>query len=707
MAITDIGFLTRPVGYSNGGDVFTPNIASQDLGSLENDPVMLDQAIKEFDPIKYLQNITQDADPKKASEMVQDRAVGEVTNALSDYLKKKGYKITFDVKGFTNWVMGKNPDGSSKFTKNPDGSFKVEKDFAKKNRQQLSNIFAKTPAGFVKNYIARQLSSITREVAPNLIEAINDYFTDDTKSDLQTGADLYQDMGGEDDTVMQNALIKKQNKFAELSSPSGNRKERIAYREEIKNDEGIANFLQNYQKFEDLQKSEGKALRISKTDIGPTLISNFADIYNERNIFKTEYIRSVIGERKFGTLLQRALQLPAEEGGVTEETSKFMQSLGKSKASAVMDNMLERAEIVLTNYAQSNPEATGYELKISNLGDLDIDDLLLSDPELAKYLTGEIDIKKQIEGAPVGIVASRNVRLNTNRKNTIINRLKKEGVFEKLGLDQYSIKGPASARSTDPQVLQYLEDNPEVLSINNTTNLFQKILTPDQRKPILDILTKTREQSKDLGLDYTGKIELSTRVDGNIQMNINRMLRAGLRRGLTIQEIVDKINTQINDPDFLDKFVPIMKEKVRLRDKIKFYKSKGVELDDVVLAHMKAVAEDLDLSLRFDNVFIGNAKPNSQEGNLLSRISQIKKELQQKNISEEKRIELSEKLDTMVYEATEMQKHIRIDDLSQFEKDADEKFKEVMEINQMISTQMRDGGIVSINKMIEPLRAER
>ena len=54
-----------------------------------------------------------------------------------------------------------------------------------------------------------------------------------------------------------------------------------------------------------------------------------------------------------------------------------------------------------------------------------------------------------------------------------------------------------------------------------------------------------------------------------------------------------------------------------------------------------------------------------------------------------------------------MQKHIRIDDLSQFEKDVDKKFKETMEINQMIATQMRDGGIVSINKMIKPLRAER
>ena len=66
-----------------------------------------------------------------------------------------------------------------------------------------------------------------------------------------------------------------------------------------------------------------------------------------------------------------------------------------------------------------------------------------------------------------------------------------------------------------------------------------------------------------------------------------------------------------------------------------------------------------------------------------------------------------EELEDVKFRAVEMQKHIRIDDLSQFEKDVDKKFKETMEINQMIATQMRDGGIVSINKMIEPLRAER
>ena len=155
MAISGINFLTRPLRYSNGGDVFTPNVATEDLGILENDPVMLDQAIKEFDPVKYFQNLTKDADYKAASDMATDRAVGEVSNAVSDYLKKKGYKITFDAKGFANWLMGKNPDGSSKFTKTKDGNFKVPKDYAKKNRQQLNAIFGKTPAGFVKKYLFR------------------------------------------------------------------------------------------------------------------------------------------------------------------------------------------------------------------------------------------------------------------------------------------------------------------------------------------------------------------------------------------------------------------------------------------------------------------------------------------------------------------------------------------------------------------------
>tara|TARA_R100001126_G_C4876096_1_gene175994 strand:- start:37 stop:2052 length:2016 start_codon:yes stop_codon:yes gene_type:complete len=671
MAIKDIGFLTRPVGYSNGGNVFTPNMATEDLGILENDPVMLDQAIKEFDAGQYIKNITKDADFKQLSDDVTDRAVGEASNAISDYLKKKGYKITFDVKGFKNWVMGKNPDGSAKTSQqilNP-----------KENRKQLGKILSYTPAGFVKKYITRQLLGITREVAPNLVESISNYFQDDPETQLEKSQI-------------------DENYFSNLAGPDGDRNERIAYRETVKNEEDVVKFLENYKVFGDLKESTGKNLRLDIS--APGLSEEFGNIYNQQNIFKNEYIKSIIGEKNFKVITRSAKN-------ISPETKAYMKAQGKAKVNPELDNYVGMAETVLRNYKEANPETTGYELKISNLGDLDIDDLLLSNPELAKYLTREVDVKISGVDAPKGIVASRNVRLDTNRKNEIIARLKKEGVLEELGLDQYSIHGTASARTTDPQVLQYLEDNPEVLSINNRTNLFQKILTPDQRKPILDILTKTREQTKDLGLDYTGKIQLNNRVDNNIQMNINRMLRTGLRRGLTIQEVLDKVEAQTNDPDFLGKFVPIVAEKVKLRDKIQFYKSKGVELDDVVLAHITAVAKDLDLTLKFDNVLIGKAKPNSKEGQLISRASQINKELKQKNIGQEKIIELKEELKNVLFEMDETQKHIRIDDLSQFEKDADKKFKETMKINQMIATQMRDGGIVSINKMIEPLRAER
>ena len=184
--ITNIDFLTRPISrYDNGGEVFNPNMATQDLGTLEEDPILLDQAMKEFNLGEYYKNLTKDADYKQLSEDVTDRAVGEASGAFGDYLKKKGYKITFDAKGFKNWLMGNNPDGSSKFTKTKDGGFKVPKDYAKKNRQQLSKILSYTPAGALKKFVVRQLMGITREVAPNLVKSITDYYNED-KPDYYT-----------------------------------------------------------------------------------------------------------------------------------------------------------------------------------------------------------------------------------------------------------------------------------------------------------------------------------------------------------------------------------------------------------------------------------------------------------------------------------------------------------------------------------------
>ena len=192
--ITNIDFLTRPISrYDNGGEVFNPNIATQDLGTLEEDPILLDQAMKEFNLGEYYKNLTKDADYKQLSEDVTDRAVGEASGAFGEYLKKKGYKITFDAKGFKNWLMGKNPDGSSKFK---DG--KLPKDWAKQNRKQLSKVLSYTPAGALKKFVVRQLMGITREVAPNLVKSVTDYFNEDTKPDYYTARQDQQNKAREE-----------------------------------------------------------------------------------------------------------------------------------------------------------------------------------------------------------------------------------------------------------------------------------------------------------------------------------------------------------------------------------------------------------------------------------------------------------------------------------------------------------------------------
>lgn len=47
---------------------------------------------------------------------------------------------------------------------------------------------------------------------------------------------------------------------------------------------------------------------------------------------------------------------------------------------------------------------------------------------------------------------------------------------------------------------------------------------------------------------------------------------------------------------------------MQLQDKIDYYKSKGVDLDDVNLSHMTAVVDDIDITFKLNNIFIGAAK---------------------------------------------------------------------------------------------------
>ena len=129
--IADIRFLTRPVrGYAGGDEVIKPPTAAEDLGISKVKTPFMEE---------YGKNL------KEASEFAVDHAVGELENQIAEELRSR-YKVEFDwkgfKKGFKNFMMNKNPDGSSKLKEG-----KLPKDWVKQNRKQLGSLLNKLPSG--------------------------------------------------------------------------------------------------------------------------------------------------------------------------------------------------------------------------------------------------------------------------------------------------------------------------------------------------------------------------------------------------------------------------------------------------------------------------------------------------------------------------------------------------------------------------------
>ena len=107
----------------------------------------------------------------------------------------------------------------------------------------------------------------------------------------------------------------------------------------------------------------------------------FIKLYKEKNPATLEYLRSIFGKNVINSIRGRGQRLPAEEGGITEEDVKFYTDY-KNQTSPQMkdrDVVLKKAEDVLRNYKASNPKATGVELKVNQVGDTNITDLLTTD----------------------------------------------------------------------------------------------------------------------------------------------------------------------------------------------------------------------------------------------------------------------------------------------------------------------------------------
>jgi hypothetical protein len=496
---------------------------------------------------------------------------------------------------------------------------------------------------------------------------------------IQTGQQYLDNLGGktDPDTVVRNVAINKQNRQATLSEIGSDwkyRKERMMLRNLATKDPAIKDLVASIQ-----PSAAGQPLITS-----PEVLMKFADIYNKQDPFATQYLSTILGKNVFDKLRNRSSLIPVEEGGIKPESVSFYKA--QRKVDPKTDIVTAKAENILRNYKKFVPEATGYELKPNNLGEIDIDSLLSLDKDVKNYL-------------------SVNGVIDKNKKFALLNKLRNEGIIDELGLGEVFLMGPKTISSSDPQILNYLA-KAKTGKLPKHFKYIQKILTEPQQIQLKNIYKNIAEIYKPMNLGrgmMKGDI-LSKKTKELFENNVNRMIEHGIRRqGKTVDEVMTSLAKQADDPDFYNKVIPLMIKKVQLQDKIDYYKSKGVDLDDVNLSHMTAVVDDIDLTFKINNIFIGSAKKNKEEQNYANKIRRLKAQLQGRGgvqiASENQAKQISDQIDQLEFEIEELGLRRPVE--ADFESGIDDQFKSMMEQNLEISEQMQDGGLVSFEEVLE------
>ena len=355
-------------------------------------------------------------------------------------------------------------------------------------------------------------------------------------------------------------------------------------------------------------------------------LKQFATLYNSENPFLLSSLRYHMGDGAFQAVQRKALSNKL----INNDTGKRIKTLFSSIPSPEKDAAVQRAYVVLQNYKKMVPGATGAELRLgpNNLGEFDINQLLLQDDLLNKFLV-------------------KDGKLSNFRRQQILKQLNREGLIEELGLDKFYLKGgnPKVVGTDDPKLQQFLID---LAKTNNSTLKDAQMLNilsesqygayQNMRDNIKKIIGK---QNPPLIREIMpGSKSFYSRVDDIINYNFGRMMKFGIREGRTVDDIFNSFQEQINDPDFYSKVIPLILKKVKLQDKITFNQKKyGLDIDDVHLAHKGAVVDNIDTTFKLSNIFIGKAKLNNEERALVKKIKSLKTILQQKG---GKRLFLSE-----------------------------------------------------------------
>jgi len=454
------------------------------------------------------------------------------------------------------------------------------------------------------------------------------------KGDLKTGKEYYDDLGGFDDVVTRNVLVNKNRRYIDIFTGKTNqdRKDRNTIRYNVSQNEDVNKFVENIKS---LPKQSGFGDADAQTKYTQELVEQFSDLYNQKNPMLNEYLNLELGRNTFSVLRKNASLIPAEEGGITQETINEMGSLPVSSSMKNMDLIVQRAETSLRNYKTDNPKATGYELKGNKIGDINIEDIFFKDEKLKDYLTttkGDPNLERGITDRGV----------SEGKKYALIKKLKEAGLFEELGLENFSFFGAKVKPINDPKIDKYLLDN----NIDKLPKDFKftEIMNDDQRL----IISQVQNQ---VGKLTAGQGNVNKKVAGLISENVNRMVKYGLRdQGKTIDEVMESFKKQTNDADFLEKVVPLMIEKVENQNDINLLQRLGIDIDDVNLSHITAVNKDIDLTFKINNIFIGKAKLNSEEEAIQTTIRANNRKLNNKNLSNEEINKIKQNTENLQFE---------------------------------------------------------
>jgi hypothetical protein len=481
---------------------------------------------------------------------------------------------------------------------------------------------------------------------------------------------------------------------------------RMAIKQFYSDNTGLKNYTDNLINiFSTAKENIGKGGRAATAELSDQDLSIFAQMYNTNNPFLMRQIKSQIGEDNFTNLQRRSKTL------IKPESKDFYTNVAKTTPSSpeavqLFDISVSRAANLLKRYKELIPDTSGSELRQGtyNFGHIDTIKLFETDEVLKAYLNApSLQARTNKKGAQDII---------KRRKNKILKVLKQEGVLDELGLGSIDLTSgpPKVSLSDDPRVKKFMleqaqEGNPNLIGSNMVN-----ILEPDQINYFNQVLQSVRKNIYDRGLNTVPLMRQINKTTDNhatrstdiLRSTFNRYMRFALMEGKSVDQAFDGFKKQVEDPDFLDKAVPIFYNTERLRDKIKFNFSKyGIDFPQVSLSHQERVIDHIDKSFKANNIFTGFRKLNAKEQALQSKITALKSKIQQRGGSKLVQSDanvrrLNNELKDLEYELESGGYYERVPE--DFDKQMDQA---ITDISTGGSFLFQDGGFASIEDVLD------